>query len=157
MKKKIKVLFHTTFKELPTVLYFDDFEQNLIRHGDIHQIKPEALEVLNPLFYAFDLYKSSALEIDESDQFKGLTNLLITSRYPFVMEVDGRDLAAETLEDIPLMSFKGADLIKRKMSCRTSKKANTAVYIWNMAKVIRVFWNGWRRLPRKKRNTILKS
>ena len=113
-EEKIKVLFHTTFKELPTILYFADFEQNLIRHGDIHQVRPEALEVLKPLFYGFDLYKSSALEMGESSQFKGLTNMIITSRYPFVMEVDGRDLAAETLEDIPLMSFKGFDLIKGK-------------------------------------------
>jgi GTPase SAR1 family protein len=122
-EEKIKALFHTTFKELPTVLYFDDFEQNLTRHGDIHQIKPEALEVLKPLFYAFNLYKSSALEINESDQFKGLTNLVITSRYPFVMEVDGRDLAAESLEDIPLMSFKGADLIKKEKELPNIKKS----------------------------------
>ena len=119
-EEKIKVLFHTTFKELPTVLYFDDFEKNLIRHGDIHQIKPEALEVLKPLFYGFDLYKSSALD----NPFKGLTNLLITSRYPFVMEVDGSDLVAETLEDIPLMSFKGADLIKKENELPNIKKSN---------------------------------
>ena len=118
-EEKIRGLFHTTFKELPTVLYFDDFEQNLIRHGDIHQIKPEALEVLKPLFYGFDLYKSSALD----NPFKGLTNLLITSRYPFVMEVDGSDLVAETLEDIPLMSFKGADLIKKENELPNIKKS----------------------------------
>ncbi|MCP4288371.1 MAG: CHAT domain-containing protein, partial [Gammaproteobacteria bacterium] len=98
--EKIEALFRDVFKEQPTLLYFDDFEQNLVPHGDDYYLSPEAVEVMQPLLTALDWSE-------------GQTNLLITSRYPFEMEVEGENLPQEKLKHITLMSFRDADLKKK--------------------------------------------
>jgi len=114
---RIKELFRTVFKELPTIVYFDDFEQNLERHGDDYRLGAEFIEAIKPFL--------TALEWTE-----GKTNLLITSRYPFVMEIEGKDLGRETLEDITLMSFKGGDLEKKKIELEhIAKSQHSDLYI----------------------------
>ncbi len=98
---KIKQLCREALQELPTILVLDDFEQNLTRRGDGWILSEEAIEFLKPILQALPWCE-------------GRSNLLITSRYPFRMEVDGRDLPAETLCDITLTSFRGPDLEKKK-------------------------------------------
>ncbi len=100
-EEKLKALFRKVLRELPIIFLFDDFEQNLIRRGDEYWLTPEAREVMIPLL--------TALEWSE-----GQTNLIITSRYPFVLEVVGRNLPEETLLDMPLMSLREADLKKKQ-------------------------------------------
>ena len=102
---KIKALFRGALQEQPTVLYFDDFEQNLVRHGDEYHVTEDVIEIVKPLLTAVDWAE-------------GKTNLMITSRYPFVLESEGQNLPAEKLEDLSLMSFKGPDLEKKKHAFR---------------------------------------
>ncbi|MCH7928709.1 MAG: CHAT domain-containing protein [Candidatus Dadabacteria bacterium] len=114
---KIKELFRNTFIELPTVIYFDDFEQNLCQDKDHFYIKPEVLEVIKPFLHSFNWSK-------------GKTNLLITSRYPFVLEIEGKNIAEEYLADITLMSFKGSDLEKKTNELpNISKSINKYLYL----------------------------
>jgi hypothetical protein len=101
-EEKLKSLFRTVFKELPVLFYFDDFEQNLLRFGDVHEVSDDVR----------DLVKAFLGPLDWAE---GQTNLVITSRYPFVLEVEGENLA-DRLEQVPLMSFRDADLEKKKAS-----------------------------------------
>ncbi|MBF0566466.1 MAG: tetratricopeptide repeat protein [Nitrospirae bacterium] len=96
---KIKELFRGPFVEVPTIIYFDDFEQNLLPSGDGHAITAEPLKAIRPFLEAVDWTQHK-------------TVLLITSRYPFILQWDGKDLAKK-LEHIPLMAFKEADLEKK--------------------------------------------
>ena len=41
---KIKALFRGPLQEQPTILYFDDFEQNLVRHGDVYQVTEDVID-----------------------------------------------------------------------------------------------------------------
>ena len=107
---KLKALFRGPFQDIPTLLYVDDFEQNLELHGDEYHVRPEARELLIPLL--------TALEWSE-----GQTNLIITNRYPFVLEVAGENLPNTRLHDISLMSMRKSDLKKSRMSCRILPKA----------------------------------
>ncbi|MFQ6113014.1 MAG: tetratricopeptide repeat protein, partial [bacterium] len=114
---RIKELFRSVFKQLRTLIYFDDFEQNLDRKGDDYWVKPEVIETIKPILYA--------LEWSE-----GQTNLMITSRYPFIMEVEGENLPAKYLEDLTLMSCKGADLEKKKNELlNISKSKHSQLYL----------------------------
>src|SRR5215813_6143192 len=47
---KIKDLFRGPFQEQPTVLYFDDFEQNLERHGDVYHVTEDVISSPYKLF-----------------------------------------------------------------------------------------------------------
>jgi hypothetical protein len=100
-EEKMKALFRSPFKEQPTLLLFDDFEQNLVRRGDDYYPTADCVEILKPVL--------RALAWSE-----GRTNLIITSRYPFTLEVEGKNLPSEVLEDITLASFRGPDLEKKK-------------------------------------------
>ncbi|MBF0566227.1 MAG: tetratricopeptide repeat protein [Nitrospirae bacterium] len=99
---KIKALFRGPLVEVPTIIYFDDFEQNLEldHNGNGHVMKPEPLEAVRPLLTAVDWAGHSSV-------------ILITSRYPFKLVVGGKDIPAAKLEQIPLMAFKDADLEKK--------------------------------------------
>ncbi|MBF0338742.1 MAG: tetratricopeptide repeat protein [Nitrospirae bacterium] len=98
---KIKDLFSFVFKkDIPTIIYFDDFEQNLYCHGNKHYLKSEAIEIIRPFLEAVDWAE-------------GISNVVISSRYPFILEHGGENLPAMKLFDIALMSFYGADLGKK--------------------------------------------
>jgi tetratricopeptide (TPR) repeat protein len=111
--EKIKHLFRTSFKEQPALLYLDDFEQNLERRGDEWYVKPDAIELMKTILTALDWSE-------------GITNLMITSRYPFVLEAQGENLPDKRLEEISLMSFKGADLRKKKEELEYISKSKHA-------------------------------
>jgi len=100
-QEKIRALFRQTFMEVPTLLYFDDFEQNLVRSGDKWYVDSESMEIIKPILVAIEWSK-------------GHTGLMITSRYPFILEHQGKNLPEEKLHTIPLMGFRGADLEKKK-------------------------------------------
>jgi hypothetical protein len=51
-EEKVKALFRSTFKEQPTMLLFDNFEENLIRNGDDYYGTDECIEILKPLLSA---------------------------------------------------------------------------------------------------------
>ncbi|MBV6342905.1 CHAT domain-containing protein [Candidatus Magnetobacterium casense] len=100
-EKKIKALFRTVFKnETPTIIYFDDFEQNLDRNGNQYCVKKELEGIIRPF-------------LEVLDWAEGNSNVVISSRYPFILECDGENLPAIKLFDIALMSFNGADLDKK--------------------------------------------
>jgi hypothetical protein len=129
-EEKIKSLFRTPFKEeLPVLFYFDDFEQNLVRFGDSHEVDPDVLPIMVPLLRALDWAEGGA-------------NLIVTSRYPFVLEFEGEDLAGK-MRSIPLMSFKDADLEKKKPIFPTSPEAPIKSSTCASAAETRVFSNGW--------------
>ncbi|MES0336273.1 MAG: tetratricopeptide repeat protein [Candidatus Magnetobacterium sp. LHC-1] len=100
-EEKIKDLFGVVFKGvLPTIIYFDDFEQNLDRHDNEHYLKADAIEVIR-------------LFLEAVDWTEGRSNVVISSRYPFILELGGENLPDKKLYDIALMSFYGADLGKK--------------------------------------------
>jgi hypothetical protein len=96
---KIKELFRTIFRKLPVMLYFDDFEDNLVNRGDCREIKRTVIPLLRPLLQAINWHEIEA-------------RMLITSRYPFKLELEGENLFNK-LVDITLLSFKDADLYKK--------------------------------------------
>ncbi|MBF0551927.1 MAG: tetratricopeptide repeat protein, partial [Deltaproteobacteria bacterium] len=96
---KIKDFFRHAFKDAPVLFYFDDFEQNLIPYGAKFQVDPEVLPLVRPFLEALNWGDSRA-------------RLMLTSRYPFVLEHRGKDLG-QTPAWISLMSFRGADLDKK--------------------------------------------
>lgn len=51
---KIKELFRTIFHKLPVMLYFDDFEDNLVNRGDYCEIKRAVIPLLRPLLQAIN-------------------------------------------------------------------------------------------------------
>ncbi len=114
---KIKELCCEAFQELPTILALDDLEQNLTRRGDNWILTEDAVEFLKPIMEALPWCE-------------GRSNLLITSRHPFAMEVGGRDLPADVLSDITLTSFRGPDLEKKKQELpHISKSDHSALYL----------------------------
>jgi len=114
---RIKQLCREAFQQLPTILVLDDFEQNLIRRGDGWILTEDAVEFLKPILEALPWCG-------------GQSNLLITSRYRFSMEVGGQDLPAKVLSDITLTSFRGPDLEKKKQKLpHISKIAHSDLYL----------------------------
>ncbi|MEN8130993.1 MAG: tetratricopeptide repeat protein [Pseudomonadota bacterium] len=114
---KIKALFRGPFQKKFCLIYFDDFEQNLYRDGDRHYVNKEMIETIAPFLTALDWAQ-------------GNTQLMITSRYPFVLEIGGRNLPEQMLEDIPLMSFHGPDLEKKKNELpHTARSPHRALYL----------------------------
>ncbi|MBF0537015.1 MAG: tetratricopeptide repeat protein [Nitrospirae bacterium] len=111
---KIKHLFSSVFKDqLSTIIYFDDFEQNLDRHGNEYYLKPEAIDIIRPFLEAVDWAE-------------GNSNIVITSRYNFILERYGEDLAATRLYDLTLRSFDGADLNKKTKDLTSIAKSKHA-------------------------------
>ena len=98
---RIKDLFSEAFQEVPALLIFDDFEQNLERKGEGFWLKRGAAEVLQPFLEALPWAN-------------GKTQLIITSRYPFSLETKGIEWVSTSLERISLMALYGADLRKKK-------------------------------------------
>ncbi|MBF0550435.1 MAG: tetratricopeptide repeat protein, partial [Deltaproteobacteria bacterium] len=96
---KIKAFFRSAFENQGVMFYFDDFEQNLDPYGHKYQVAPNVLPIFRPILEALDWSKGQA-------------KLILTSRYPFVLEYKGKDLSSR-LAPIPLMSFRGADLDKK--------------------------------------------
>ncbi len=101
-EERVKALFRSTLKQFPVLFYFDDFEKNLVRHGDAYEVDRNALPTVRAILYALDWPEVKA-------------SLIISSRYPFTLEYDGEDLAKK-LEEVSLMSFRDADLEKKKAS-----------------------------------------
>ncbi|MES0336067.1 MAG: hypothetical protein SFH39_06895, partial [Candidatus Magnetobacterium sp. LHC-1] len=116
--QKIEFLFREAFKNnISTIIYFDDFEQNLIRSGNEYNVKPETIEVIRPFLEAVDWAEGSS-------------NVVISSRYPFILEVDGEDLSRTKLVDITLRSFDGADLDKKASNLKfVAKSSHVEMYL----------------------------
>ncbi|KJU82429.1 hypothetical protein MBAV_005378 [Candidatus Magnetobacterium bavaricum] len=116
--EKIKAVLRKVFKEqVSAIIYFDDFEQNLDRHGNQHKVKPEAVDVICPFLEAIDWTA-------------GKSSVVITSRYSFILEHNGENLPATKLDDITIKSFVGADLRKKKRNLEfISKSENADLYI----------------------------
>ena len=114
---KIKELFRSTFTDYPLLLLLDDFEQNLIREADEYHADPDCAEIITPFL--------SALGWDDSQ-----ASLIVTSRYPFVLEVDGENIASTVLEDVTLTSFRGPDLEKKKNELKfISDSSHTSLFL----------------------------
>ncbi|MBF0606841.1 MAG: CHAT domain-containing protein [Magnetococcales bacterium] len=115
---KLKDLFRGVFKnEIPTIIYFDDFEQNLDRHDNEYHVKDEIKAVIRPFLEAFDWAE-------------GRSNVVISSRYPFILEHEGENLPATKLVDIALMSFYGADLGKKTRELESiAQSKHAALYL----------------------------
>ncbi|MBF0608918.1 MAG: CHAT domain-containing protein [Magnetococcales bacterium] len=113
-EEKIKDLFRTVFRaEVSAIIYFDDFEQNLERHGNNYYVKPETIELVRPFL--------EAVEWTEGNSY-----VVITSRYPFILEQDGENLSTAKLFDLALMSFYGADLNKKAKDLESVAKSKHA-------------------------------
>ncbi|MES0337751.1 MAG: hypothetical protein SFH39_15520 [Candidatus Magnetobacterium sp. LHC-1] len=117
-EEKIEALFRTVFKDsLPTIIYFDDFEQNLDRQGNRYYLKADAITIIRPFLEAVDWAE-------------GNSNVVISSRYPFILEHEGENLPDKKLFDIALMSFYGADLAKKKRELEfIAKSKHAALYL----------------------------
>ncbi len=103
IEDKLKALFRCAFEDMPMILYFDDFEQNLIQEREPYILTSEAVKLLAPILTA-------------SDWTDGQVRLMISSRYPFALETDGENLAGR-LADITLASFQDSDLEKKIAEC----------------------------------------
>ncbi|MBF0336385.1 MAG: CHAT domain-containing protein [Nitrospirae bacterium] len=116
--QKIEFLFRKAFKnDISTVIYFDDFEQNLIRSGNEYNVKPDSIEVILPFLEAVDWAEGSS-------------NVVISSRYPFILEADGEDLSRTKLVDLALISFDGADLDKKASNLEfVAKSSHVEMYL----------------------------
>ncbi|MBF0591178.1 MAG: tetratricopeptide repeat protein [Nitrospirae bacterium] len=98
---KIRDLFHNVFKTpLSVIIYFDDFEQNLDRHGNQYYVKDEIKDIIRPFLEAVEWSL-------------GNSNVIISSRYHFVFEHYGENLPATRLYDLTIRSFDGSDLDKK--------------------------------------------
>ncbi|MGE0086203.1 MAG: tetratricopeptide repeat protein [Desulfococcaceae bacterium] len=113
---KIKALFLKAFDDLPLILYFDNFEDNLEQAREPFVLTAQSLEVLAPVLAAYD-------------RSRGKVKLMISTRFPFVLEINGRNLA-DKLTDIPLASFQDADLDKKIAELpRISQSAHKNLYL----------------------------
>jgi hypothetical protein len=105
----IDELFSTVFKEHQTIWYFDDFEDNLEQFGEEWVVRQAHLEVVRAL-------------LDSLSYADYCTKFLHTSRYPFRLEIGGKNLA-QSLTHYPLASMKGADLEKKIQQLEGIRKA----------------------------------
>ncbi|MBF0533564.1 MAG: AAA family ATPase [Nitrospirae bacterium] len=114
--EQIKELMKDVFNEIPVIFLFDDFEPVLRSVNGEFRITPDALDAMRPLFYSVDWAEH-------------VTNIIITSRYNFKLEFEGKRLN-EKLYDMPLISFTGADLKKKTDSLENiAKSKNKKLYI----------------------------
>ncbi len=95
----IDKLLSGVFKKHQTIWYFDDFEDNLEQVNGEWRVKEGHVEVAKAL-------------LDSLTFADYCTKFLLTSRYPFLLEILGKNLA-ESLTSYPLASMKGADLEKK--------------------------------------------
>ncbi|MBF0338747.1 MAG: ATP-binding protein [Nitrospirae bacterium] len=128
---KIKGLFRTVFKDdISAIIYFDDFEQNLIRHGNEYYVADDFEQNLirhGNEYYVADAVKDIIRPFLEAVEWtEGNSNVVITSRYQFILECDGKNLSTEKLVDITIMSFDGADLNKKKEALEFIAKSNNS-------------------------------
>lgn len=102
MSEKLRELCATSFKEKRYLILLDDFEQNIegAREDSPGDLAPEAVPLMQALLYYLPLCGKQS-------------QLLVTSRYPFSVTLQGRDLANERLERVPLTSFRDAELEKK--------------------------------------------
>jgi hypothetical protein len=104
-EERIEALFRQAFKDVPCIIYLDDFEKNLPDAGELSSEKqnftviPESLPLVRSLLNA----------LPWAD---GKTSLIISSRYPFRLEHRGENLPETRLVSIPLMSMQAVDLKK---------------------------------------------
>ncbi len=117
-EEKIKALFRKVFKsQIPTIIYFDDFERNLDRRGNQHHVKNAVKGIISPFLEAIDWAE-------------GKSNVVITSRYNFILEHEVENLLATSLYDLTLRSFDGADLSKKKRELVfIAKSKNADLYL----------------------------
>ena len=105
----IDELFSTVFKEHQTIWYFDDFEDNLEQFGEEWVVRQGQLEVVRSL-------------LDSLNYADYCTKFLHTSRYPFRLEIGGKNVT-ESLTHYPLASMKGADLAKKIQQLENMRNA----------------------------------
>ncbi len=96
---RIKTLFSKAFEDMPLILYFDNFEDNLEQAREPYVLTSPSLEVIAPVLEAYDWSG-------------GKVKVMISTRFPFVLEINGKNLGAKPV-DIPLASFQDADLEKK--------------------------------------------
>ncbi len=107
--KIIRKLCSSAFQKKTYLILFDNFEENIeIREGDT-EICAEAVPIMEALL-RFLPYSAK------------MTQLIVTTRYPFSLTFQGKDLVEEKLEPIGLTSFKDAD--ERKKVSELSSIAN---------------------------------
>jgi tetratricopeptide (TPR) repeat protein len=102
MSEKLAELCAASFKEKNYLILLDDFEQNIegAEEGQPGNLLDEAKELLNVLLQ-YLLFSGK------------MTQMIITSRYSFSPEEQGRDLVKERLEWITLTSFSESELRKK--------------------------------------------
>jgi tetratricopeptide (TPR) repeat protein len=102
LPEKLKDLCATSFKDKNYLILLDDFEQNIqgAIEGNPGDLANEAVPLLHALLHYLPLCGKQS-------------QLLITSRYPFSVTFQSRDLADERLEPISLTSFRYAELEKK--------------------------------------------
>ncbi|KJU84747.1 hypothetical protein MBAV_003059 [Candidatus Magnetobacterium bavaricum] len=95
---KIKAILSKAFKTQPfsVIIYFDAFEQNLLYRNNQYYVRDEIKDIIRPFLFA-------------ADWSKGKCNVVITSRYPFILEHGGKNLSKTKLSDISLPPFDGAE------------------------------------------------
>jgi tetratricopeptide (TPR) repeat protein len=106
-EKRVMAFFRDALKLMPSILYFDDFEQNLERvpsanadDDDVFKVHDDVLPLIRGLLRALNWAE-------------GNTHIIISSRYPFELVHAGKNLPEEYLHRIPLMSMRDADLKKK--------------------------------------------
>ena len=111
MPEKLSRLCANSFKEKNYLFLFDDFEQNLegAAEGKPGALIAETVPILKTLLH----YLPGAGK---------MTQLLITSHYPFSLTENAQDLAKERLKWLSLRSFQSAE---------QAKKARGLSHIWN--------------------------
>ncbi len=102
MPEKLAQLCATCFKEKNYLFVFDDFEQNIegAETGAPGQLLAETVPILQTLLHYLPLTGK-------------MTQLLITSRYDFMLTENERDLVADRLEKVPLHSFQTTEQHKK--------------------------------------------
>ncbi len=102
MPEKLSRLCTSSFKERNYLFLFDDFEKNLegVAEGKPGALLAETVPLLKTLLH----YLPGAGK---------MTQLLITSRYPFSLTENAQDLAKERLEWVSLTSFQSAEQAKK--------------------------------------------
>jgi len=98
--EKIKALYRTFFMVNNLTIYFDNFEDNLYCENNNWYLKSEFLNNFKPFLQYIDYTENQS-------------KVVITSRYTFELQVEGKNISQELLLGIPLMSFMGADENKK--------------------------------------------
>lgn len=105
----IRILCSSAFQKKTYLILLDDFEKNIgIKEGN-PEICAEAVPIMEALL-RFLPYSGK------------MTQLIITTRHPFSLTFEGKDLVEEKLESIGLTSFRDAD--ERKKVSELSSIAN---------------------------------